>query len=243
LQEGRPIAFTSKKFSGAEICYTTGEQELLAVLHALKEWRCYLEGRPFTLKTDHKPLTFLQSVPTLNRRQARWMEYLARFNCTWEYISGKLNIADALSRHPLLHAAILAAPVVRPRSEEVLIATDLAERLKVAYNADAWFADPANVENLRKQNGLWLRTEGAPTQIVVPNDDALRYDILARFHKDPLAGHPGSKRLIDLVQRSFWWPRLAKDAANFVQTCSLCQRNKALSDPSPLRPPPPPPPQ
>ncbi|GLI58505.1 hypothetical protein VaNZ11_000240, partial [Volvox africanus] len=28
---------------------------------------------------------------------------------------------------------------------------------------------------------------------------------------------------------SFWWPRLVKDAANFVQTCSLCQRNKALS--------------
>ncbi|GLI69983.1 hypothetical protein VaNZ11_014632, partial [Volvox africanus] len=157
------------------------------------------------------------------------MEYLARFNCTWEYISGKLNIADALSRHPSLHAAILAAPVVRPRSEEVPIATDLAERLKAAYSADTWFADPANVENLRKQNGLWLRTEGAATQIVVPNDDALRYDILARFHEDPLAGHPGSKRLIDLVQRSFWWPRLAKDATNFVQTCSLCQRNKALS--------------
>ncbi|GIL79609.1 hypothetical protein Vretifemale_8871, partial [Volvox reticuliferus] len=30
LQQGRPIAFTSKKFSGAETRYTTGEQELLA---------------------------------------------------------------------------------------------------------------------------------------------------------------------------------------------------------------------
>ncbi|GIL68945.1 hypothetical protein Vafri_22205, partial [Volvox africanus] len=89
LQEGRPIAFTSKKFSGAETRYTTGEQELLAVIHALKEWRCYLEGRPFTLKTDHKPLTFLQSVPTLNRRQARWMEFLARFDCVWEHIAGR----------------------------------------------------------------------------------------------------------------------------------------------------------
>ena len=108
LQEGRPIAFTSKKFTGPEIRYTTGEQELLAVIHALKEWRCYLEGRPFALKTDHKPLTFLQSVPTLNRRQARWLEFLARFDCTWEHISGSINIADALSRHPSLHAAILA---------------------------------------------------------------------------------------------------------------------------------------
>ncbi|GIL51949.1 hypothetical protein Vafri_7922, partial [Volvox africanus] len=80
LQEGKPVAFLSKKFSGAERKYTTGEQELLAVVHALREWRCYLEGRAFVVKTDHKPLTFLQGVPTLNRRQARWMEFMARFN-------------------------------------------------------------------------------------------------------------------------------------------------------------------
>ncbi|GIL63544.1 hypothetical protein Vafri_17512, partial [Volvox africanus] len=53
--------------------------------------------------------------------------------------------------------------------------------------------------------------------------------ILARFHEDPLAGHPGSTRLVELVRRSFWWPHLVTDAENFVRTCSLCQRNKALS--------------
>ncbi|GIL57123.1 hypothetical protein Vafri_12336, partial [Volvox africanus] len=78
-------------------------------------------------------------------------------------------------------------------------------------------------------NGLWLQVEGSVTRIVVPNDDALRRDILARFHEDPLAGHPGSTRLVELVRRSFWWPRLVTDAENFVRTCSLCQRNKALS--------------
>ena len=44
LQEGRPLAFTSKKFIAAERNYTTGEQELLGVITALKEWRCYLKG-------------------------------------------------------------------------------------------------------------------------------------------------------------------------------------------------------
>lgn len=29
-----------------EIRYTVGEQELLAVIHALKNWRCYLHGCP-----------------------------------------------------------------------------------------------------------------------------------------------------------------------------------------------------
>ncbi|GLI64631.1 hypothetical protein VaNZ11_007941, partial [Volvox africanus] len=224
LQEGRPIAETQ---------YMTGGQELLAALEALKEWRCYFEGRPFTLKTNHKLLTFLQSVPTLNRRQARWMEYLSRFDCTWEYITGRINIADALSRHPSLHAAILAAPVTRSRSQEVPIAADLAQRFKMAYQADPWFASPSNVEHLYKHNNLWLRKDGLITQIVVPNDNALHYDILARFHEDPLAGHPGSTRLAELVRRSFWWPLVVKDAENFVQRCSLCQRNKALSGQSP----------
>ena len=44
IQDGRPLAYASKRFSPAEKNYTTGEQELLGVISALKEWRCYVEG-------------------------------------------------------------------------------------------------------------------------------------------------------------------------------------------------------
>ncbi|KAJ9524069.1 hypothetical protein QJQ45_022572, partial [Haematococcus lacustris] len=66
MQDGYPLAYLSKKLSSAERNYTTGEQELLALITACKEWRCYLEGVPFTLFTDHKPLTALptQKGPT-----------------------------------------------------------------------------------------------------------------------------------------------------------------------------------
>ena len=45
----------------AERNYPGGEQELLAVIHALTVWRCYLEGVKCTVVTDHSPNTFLQS--------------------------------------------------------------------------------------------------------------------------------------------------------------------------------------
>jgi hypothetical protein len=100
-QDGRPLAFESRKLSPPERNYTTGEQELLAVVHALKLWRCYLEGPHFTVVTDHNPLVHLNTQSNLSRRQARWMEYLQRFHFSWVYRPGKDNVvADALSRRP-----------------------------------------------------------------------------------------------------------------------------------------------
>ena len=68
LQEGRPITFESRKLNSAEKNYHVTEQELLAVVHALKVWRCYLEGVVFTVVTDHKPSTFFSTQPILSRR-------------------------------------------------------------------------------------------------------------------------------------------------------------------------------
>ncbi|KAJ9511158.1 hypothetical protein QJQ45_013227 [Haematococcus lacustris] len=100
MQDGYPLAYLSKKLSSAEVSYTTGEQEMLALVSACKEWRCYLEGVPFTLFTDHKPLISLPTQKTLSRRQARWMELLSRFDFKLEYIPGPVNPADPLSRLP-----------------------------------------------------------------------------------------------------------------------------------------------
>ena len=44
LQNQRPVAFLSYELSDAERRHPPGQQELLAVISALKQWRCYLEG-------------------------------------------------------------------------------------------------------------------------------------------------------------------------------------------------------
>ena len=84
LQNEKPIAFHTYKLNDAEQRYPVGEQELLAVITALRQWRCYLEGAKggVTIVTDHKPNTYLDSKPAiqLSSRQVRWEEFLSRFH-------------------------------------------------------------------------------------------------------------------------------------------------------------------
>ena len=94
----RPLAFHSARLSDAERNYPVGEQELLAVISALRKWRCYLEGAKggVTVITDHLPNTFLnsKSAEQLSRRQVRWQLELSRINPEWVYEKGASNAAD-----------------------------------------------------------------------------------------------------------------------------------------------------
>ena len=94
----QPIAYESRKLSQAELNYPTHEKELLAIVHALKIWRTYLEGSKFTVITDHASLEFIRTQTNLSRRQARWLELLQSMTFDVKYRPGKTNIvADALS--------------------------------------------------------------------------------------------------------------------------------------------------
>jgi hypothetical protein len=111
----QPVAYLSKKLSGAESRYPVHEQELLAIITALTTWRHYLSGTdvPVRIRTDHKSLTHFQTQPMLSGRQTRWLETLANYNYVIEYVAGLQNhVADALSRRADLQGG--GAPELRP---------------------------------------------------------------------------------------------------------------------------------
>jgi hypothetical protein len=81
LQDDKPVAYESRKLKPAECNYPTHEREMLAAVHCLRTWRCYLDGpQPFKLYTDHKPLLLFDDQPRISYRQARWMQFFALFN-------------------------------------------------------------------------------------------------------------------------------------------------------------------
>ena len=100
-QHWQPLGFFSKKLSKSEVNYSTFDRELLAAVSGIKHFRTRLEGRPFELWTDHKPLIFaLHRVsPPTSGRQQRHLAFISEYTNQLRYLPGPTNVvADALSR-------------------------------------------------------------------------------------------------------------------------------------------------
>ena len=90
----------SKKMNAAQRNYPVHEWELLAVMEALKAWRCYLYGAttPIDILTDQ--LQWISTQPNLSARQSRWVEQLQDYSFRVRHLPGVTNGAvDVLSRH------------------------------------------------------------------------------------------------------------------------------------------------
>ncbi len=142
VQKGKPVAFYSKKFTKEQINYSTYEQEFTAVVHALRVWRCYLEGVKFTLYTDHQPLVYYNNQPQLSRRQARWLNTIASFDFEWKHIKGVLNPADPLSRYPGFDQdKTLNAAITHKVSVLCTLAASTRSGAKFAPQLEAWIQE------------------------------------------------------------------------------------------------------
>jgi hypothetical protein len=76
LQEGHPIAYFSEKLSGAHLNYSTYDKELYALVRALHTWQHYLFPKEFVIHSDHESLKYLKGQGKLNKRHAKWVEFL-----------------------------------------------------------------------------------------------------------------------------------------------------------------------
>ena len=93
------VAYGSQALSTHEKNYHSMKLEFLALKWAITEhFKEYLLYRPFLVKTDNNPLTYIMSTPNLDATGHHWVSTLAKYDFQLEYQKGRDNAAaDALS--------------------------------------------------------------------------------------------------------------------------------------------------
>jgi len=108
--EERVIAFASRTLSKAERNYCITRRELLAVVVFCEQFRHFLIGRKFQVRTDNSAVRYWTKIQSAGYEPlgqvARWLVRLATFNFTIGHRAGRHHgNADSMSRRPFLTCA------------------------------------------------------------------------------------------------------------------------------------------
>jgi cleavage and polyadenylation specificity factor subunit 1 len=209
----RPIAFFSRKLSTAEQKYSTFDRELLSVYLAVKHFRHFVEGRSFTIYTDHKPLTSsFSSASERSPRQTRHLSFIAEFSTDIQHISGKQNVvADAFSR-----ISAVALPSI-----------DFHELALAQKNSDEIEAYRTSITGLVfedipfGEDTLLCDVSTKNVRPVVPKEWTKR--IFDTIHG---LSHSGCRPTQHAISSRFVWHNLKKDVRRWCRECHPCQASK-----------------
>ncbi|KRX57493.1 Retrovirus-related Pol polyprotein from transposon [Trichinella sp. T9] len=199
-----PLAFFSRRFQPREMRYSAFGRELLAIYLAIRHFRHWLEGRQFTVLTDHKPIVqaVQRGTGSHNPREVRQLDYITSFTSDVRHIKGTQNtVADLLSR-----ASVGSLSVVLDSAN--------LRQLADAQQADPELPAVRRYSSLRlrrvKLEGtdivLWCDTAQSKTRPYVPQP--LRRNVFTTLHG---LSHPSIRGSRRLVKQSYVWPGMNKD--------------------------------
>ena len=217
-----PLAFFSRALKPAEQRYSTYDRELLAIYLTIRHFRYFLEGRPFHILTDHKPLiyAFSSRLDRHSPRQVRHLDFISQFTTDLRHIQGSANAAaDALSR--------IGANALHTENSTPVV--DFRE-LALAQVNDADLARLQATSSLRLERCPLALSDGVfivcdmstgTQRPYVPK--AFRRAIFDSLHA---LSHPGIRATQRLVTSRFVWPGINSDVRQWARTCLQCQRAK-----------------
>jgi len=238
----QPIAFISKSFNKTQLKWSTYEKEAYAIYFALMKWEHHLRDTHFTLHTDHKNLTYLNT--DLKQKVQRWKLAIQQYDFDIQHIPVRNNIvADAMSRFCDLPEDTMADKITELNmlipTDYKSYETDIRESNQIG-DSDAFSLLPAEIVDIA-------------TIYKVPQE---KFKLLSKVHKTGtadqkpdtvgLTGHGGVELTIKRVKQLIEaypefhqfkeWKNIRQDVTNFIRQCPCCQKMARLKMPIHTRP-------
>ena len=94
----QPFAYEYHQLSDTEKNYPHHEKEILAMLHCLRKWRYYFEGRKFVVHSDNSTVLKLSTAKDPHLRLQRWIQEYQYWSSDIVHEPGNKNPADTPSR-------------------------------------------------------------------------------------------------------------------------------------------------
>ena len=216
----KPVAFFSRQLRPAEQNYSAFDRELLAAYLAIRHFRYFLEGRSFTLFTDHKPVIFAISKISdpWSPRQQRHLAYVSEFTTDVRHIEGKANtVADTLYR-----GEISAISPPQPGVDYKAMAA--AQRADASITAVPTATTVLLIRDIpldKDGNSILCDISTGRPRPLVP--DTWQRTVFDAVHD---LSHPSIRATKQLVSAKFVWPGLRKQVGIWAKTCLRCQAAK-----------------
>ncbi|KAK1595931.1 hypothetical protein QYE76_007781 [Lolium multiflorum] len=199
MQNGKPVAYYSEKLDGARLNYPIYDKELYAL-----------------------SLKYLKSQHNLNKRHAKWVEFIESFPYVIKYKKGKENVvADALSRKITLLLTRLEFHILG------------LEEIKELYPSDSFFGPifakcsvDRGFDDFYLHDGYLFKAN----KVCIP-ESSLRKLLLQESHGGGLMGHFGRDKTLSMLSTHYYWPRMKRDVERLCNRCTTCLQAKSTSNP------------
>ncbi len=244
MQEGKPVAYASRRLTAVEQRYSTLEKEFLAIVYALGRFRRLILFTTGTVvNTDHKPILglFAKNIDSLPMRIQRWIMAIQGYDINIQYVKGSSNcLADALSRN--FSSPIPSQNDITPEENSEHTVCFVAKSLPIDLRAVATATQQDRelrelreaIENdwpahCRKLNPYYsfrdeLTVKESEDKFIIFRCDrailpqSLVQSFLSQLHE----GHIGIAKMKDIVRSTVYWPNFSDDVERFVKRCSSC---------------------
>lgn len=230
MQNGLPVVYGSKTLNNAERKYSATEREILAIVHFCDSFRYFLEGRKFTLRTDHQPLVYMARQADPHHKYARWISRLQAYDFDLEYTPGVENLAaDYFSRD----VASMTLTRVGLRSVNFLDEQQKDQELVEIVNSTD-FPPKSTYSPWRKLLTVDDGLVRVKDKVVVPRQ--MRHEIISSWHSINDIGHIGVNKMRQQLRKRYFWPGMDEDVERFVKECPNCQTTKNVKIRASLQP-------